>query len=124
MAAQRDIKPECKSKFVKKNSSFDLLKVPPFFFCYKNETDSFSEKGTEVLFDLVISDLKVQRKLTSGFAKKPKNGQTISRIVTEQGINFAIEMAQPQKVYRFEIKRLPTAINPEKAKFKVNFALI
>jgi hypothetical protein len=85
---------------------------------------SFKENGTEAEFVLVIDGLKVQRQISSGFSKMPKNGQIINQILNDQSVNFCIEIVNPKvvdsrKVYRFEVKRLPTQINPEKTKFKV-----
>jgi hypothetical protein len=76
----------------------------------------------------VIDGLKVQRQISSGFSKRPKNGQVINQILSDQAVNFCIEIINPklvdsQKVYRFEVKRLPTQIIPDKTKLKVNISI-
>ena len=58
--------------------------------------------------------------LVKHLAKRPRGAHVLNQIVNEQSINFGLEIVNPKKVYRFEIKRLPTQINPEKAKFKVS----
>jgi hypothetical protein len=71
---------------------------------------------------LIIDGLQVARKISDGFALKPKNVQILNQIVNEQSIDFGLQVVKPNnKVYRFKIKRLPTLINPEKTRFKVSF---
>ncbi|CAF0776684.1 unnamed protein product [Brachionus calyciflorus] len=81
--------------------------VPPF---------SFEEKNDNAVFILVIDGLKVHRTMSSMFKKQPSNAMVQNQIITEQAINFSIQMNDSKKLYRFQIKRLPTRINPDKCK--------
>lgn len=69
---------------------------------------------------LVIDGLKVETKILKGFSKQPKNANVLNQIINEQSINYAIEMSQPRKVYRFQVKRLPSEIHPDKTSIKVS----
>lgn len=69
---------------------------------------------------LIVDGLRVKRRLSNPLVKWPSNAQVLNQIINEQSINLGIELVKPtQKLYRFEIKRLPTPINPEKTKIKV-----
>jgi hypothetical protein len=80
---------------------------------------SFEESDDKVTFVLVIDGLKVERNLLKGLNKQPKNALLLNQIINEQSINIALELKTDRKIYRFEIKRLPTQINPDRTKLKV-----
>ena len=101
-----------------------------FFFLFKV---SFAESDLQVTFCLVIDELKVKRTLniSKRFCLEPKNGLVTAKVVAEQSIHFAVQVGptvgkstsattQPQneKLYRFEIKRLPSQIVPDKTRIK------
>ena len=92
---------------------------------------AFSEKNQEVTLCLVIDGLKVEKKILKGFKNGPKKSSTIlNEIFNEQSLNFAIEVRPStkgsrtsnggSKIYRLQINRLPTQINPDKTVVKVN----
>lgn len=73
------------------------------------------------MFILVIEGLKVERNILKGLNKQPKNAHVLNQIINEQSINFALELnTQSKRVYRFQIKRLPSQINPDKSKIRVS----
>jgi hypothetical protein len=82
--------------------------------------DAFSEKDKEVQFDIVIDGLKVSRKLAKYFTKYPSNATILDTVFEEQSMNFAITYHPSSKTYRFQVKRLPTPIHPERTKIQVD----
>ena len=92
---------------------------------------AFSEKDNEVTFCLVLDGLKVKRAITKGLSLYPTKSIVLNEIFNEQSLNFAIEVRPStkgsshatSKIYRFKINRLPTEINPDKTKVKVNMSV-
>ncbi|RNA32447.1 hypothetical protein BpHYR1_004455 [Brachionus plicatilis] len=79
---------------------------------------SFEEENDTVLFVLVIDELDVQRKIGKLFKKVPVNITIRDKEISQQSFNLAIKINDSRKVYRFQIKRLPTKINVEKSKIE------
>lgn len=68
---------------------------------------------------MVIDGLKAGRSITKILRKSPSNAMCQNQIITEQSVNYSIQMNDSKKVYRFQIKRLPGKINPDKCKVEV-----
>ena len=81
---------------------------------------SFKEKDLHVKFDLILDGMNVERSVKKYLSFAPKNGIVLSKDFREQSLNFGIQLnpyeSNKDKTYRFEIKRLPTPIIPEKTK--------
>ena len=81
---------------------------------------SFKEKDLHVKFDLILDGMNVERSVKKYLSFAPKNGIVLSKDFREQSLNFGIQLnpyeSSKDKTYRFEIKRLPTPIIPEKTK--------
>jgi hypothetical protein len=83
----------------------------------------FNEKDEDVTFTCIVDGLKVERKITKAWKSCPKNARILNEIIKEQSLNVAIQLKNSIKIDRFEIKRLPTEIIPEKSKILVRFFL-
>lgn len=81
---------------------------------------SFSEKGLQAKFILILDGMKVERRLNRYLSLVPKNGIILNEEFKEQSIHLGIHFPKHEsghdKTYRFEIKRLPTQILPDKTK--------
>ena len=70
----------------------------------------------------MIDGMKVERPPSKLFLSVvPKNGIILNQDFGEQSMNFAIHLkteSGQDKTYRFEIKRLPTQIVPNKTRVK------
>jgi len=77
---------------------------------------AFSETANSVLFEIVIDGLRVSSKLTNLFAKRPTNATVLDTEFKEESMNFAIQYKE--KLYRLQMHRLPSPINPNKTKIE------
>ena len=91
-------------------------------------SDQFSEKDDKAKFVCVIDGLVVKRVLSKGLSLYPHNAFVLAQVVGQQSLNVAIQMKTSNgntgRVYRFEIKRLPSQIVPEKTQIKVTCFVI
>jgi hypothetical protein len=62
---------------------------------------------------LVIDGLRVHRKFSNPLVKTPRNAVILSQKIEQQSINLALDYNR--KMYKFEIKRLPTHIIESKS---------
>jgi hypothetical protein len=74
---------------------------------------------------LVVDGLRTARKLTNPLKKSLKNATIINKIIGEQSINLAFEyrpishsgsVSGSPKIYRFQKRRLPSKIMPDKCR--------
>ena len=80
---------------------------------------AFSETSNSAIFEIVIDGMKVSKKLSNLFVKRPNDASIITSEFKDQSMNYAIEYKD--KIHRLSMRRLPSLICPKKTKIEVNF---
>lgn len=77
---------------------------------------AFSETNNSAIFEIVIDGMRVSSKLANLFSKRPSNATVLDTEFQEESMNFAIQYKD--KLYRLQMRRLPSPINPNKTKIE------